>query len=157
MSDLLKKSLNREAIQSMSRKIKTNNSVLILDTCRAGAMIEARGVSEKNAIEKLAILSGRVILAASNSDEMALEGYGAFTYILLEGLQAADSDQYGNILIASLAQYIQVRLPELTSQQYHYRQMPSFVSVLIAARVHYRRGSISRWLRMLRFPKSDRY
>ena len=39
--DLLAKSMNREAIQGLLKQIHTVKSVLILDTCGAGAYLEA--------------------------------------------------------------------------------------------------------------------
>jgi WD40 repeat protein len=127
--DLLAKSLNREAIQALLKQIPTNKSVLILDTCGAGAYLESRSsvLSEKAAIEKVALMSGRAVLAASNSDEMAMDGYqnhGVYTYALLEGLQAAQVTADGHILITRLAEYVQGRVPVLTQEKWHYRQSP---------------------------------
>ena len=72
-------------------------------------------------------MSGRAVLAASNSEQMAMEGYqghGVFTYALLEGLSAADSDAQGQILITRLAEYMQSRVPSITDEKWHYRQLP---------------------------------
>lgn len=126
--DLLSKSLNREAIQALLKAIPTNKSVLILDTCNSGAFVEGRDpASEKAAIEKVATMSGRAVLAASNSDEMAMDGYqghGVFTFALLEGLEDADSDAQGEILITRLAEYVQRKVPDITLEKWHYRQTP---------------------------------
>jgi hypothetical protein len=127
--DLLAKSLNREKIQALLKQILTNKSVLILDTCGAGAFLESRATasSEKAAIERVALMSGRAVLAASNSDEMAMDGYqnhGVFTYALLEGLQKADGTAQGEILISRLAEYVQGRVPLLTLERWKYRQAP---------------------------------
>lgn len=125
---LLSKSLNRETIQALLKTIPTNKSVLILDTCNAGAFVEGRdAASEKAAIEKVATMSGRAVLAASNSDAMAMDGYhghGVFTFALLQGLGAADSDAQGQILITRLAEYVQRTVPEITQETWHYRQTP---------------------------------
>jgi hypothetical protein len=125
---MLNKSLNREAIQALLKEIPTNKSVLILDTCNAGAMVEGRSAAnEKAAIEKVATMSGHAVLAASNSDEMAIDGYqghGVFTYALLEGIGKADSDAQGQIMITRLAEYVQTRVPEITLEKWHYKQMP---------------------------------
>jgi WD40 repeat protein len=127
-TELLGKSLNREAVQALLKTIPTNKSVLILDTCNSGAFVEGRdAASEKAAIEKVATMSGRAVLAASNSDEMAMDGYrghGVFTFALLEGLEAADSDAQGQILITRLAEYVQRRVPDMTEDKWHYRQRP---------------------------------
>jgi len=127
-TDLLSKSMNREAIQALLKKIPTNKSVLILDTCNAGAYFESRdAASEKAAIEKVALMSGRAVLAASNSKEMAMDGYknhGVFTYALLEGLRSADGDAQGEILITRLAEYVQRYVPEMTQEKWGIRQRP---------------------------------
>jgi len=128
-TDLLAKSMNREAIQGLLKKIHTNKSVVILDTCGAGAYLEGRATSvgEKAAMEKLATMSGRAVIAASNSDEMAMDGYqnhGVFTYALLQGLRAADGDAQGQILITRLAEYVQSQVPSITLEKWHYRQSP---------------------------------
>lgn len=126
--ELLKESLNREAIQALLKQIPTNKSVLILDTCGAGAFLEGRATTgEKAAQEKIALMSGRAVLAASNSQEMAMDGYqnhGVFTYALLQGLQQADSDAQGEILISRLAEFVQSHVPAITEERWHYRQLP---------------------------------
>ena len=127
-ADLLSKSLNREAIQKLLKQIPTNKSVLILDTCNAGAFMEGRdAASEKAAIEKVATMSGRAVLAASNSKEMAMDGYkghGVFTFALLQGLENATPDPEGDILITRLAEYVQSHVPDMTEEKWHYRQRP---------------------------------
>jgi WD40 repeat protein len=131
----LQKSLNREAIQTLLKQITTNKTVLILDTCDAGSFLptgfnpqrESRGEPEKAAIERLGLMSGRAVLAASNSKEMALEGvqnHGVFTYVLLQGLKDASSNDDGDILISRLAEFVQARVPKLTEERWHYRQTP---------------------------------
>jgi hypothetical protein len=67
------------------------------------------------------------VLAASNSNEMAMDGYqnhGVFTYALLEGLQQADGTAQGEILITRLAEYVQTKVPLLTLEKWKYRQAP---------------------------------
>ena len=105
-AEFLGNSLNREMIQNLLKQIPTNKSVLLLDTCSAGAFVEGRDAAldardaagEKAAIGKVAVMSGRAVLAASNTERMAMEGYrghGVFTFFLLQGLRAADSDAQG--------------------------------------------------------------
>ncbi|HYW44788.1 MAG TPA: caspase family protein [Bryobacteraceae bacterium] len=126
--DLLAKSLNREAIQAMLKQIPTNKSALILDTCGAGGYLESRATaSEKAAIEKVALMSGRAVLAASYSGQMAMDGYqnhGVFTYALLDGLRQAEVNSQGEILITRLAEFVQSQVPRLTEQKWGVRQLP---------------------------------
>jgi len=126
--ELLNKSLNRNAIQALLRQVPANQGVLILDTCGLGVLPEARATaSEKAALEKIALMSGRTILAASNSEGMAMDGYqnhGVFTFALLEGLQQAESNARGEILITRLAEFVQNQVPAITEEKWHYRQLP---------------------------------
>lgn len=125
--EVLKKSLSREAIQGFLKQIHTTNSVLILDTCGAGAYLEDRGADEKGAIDKLALMSGNTVLAASDTKEMALEGYenhGVFTFALLEGLQKADVNEKGDVLTDSLGMYLRNTVPRITNDRWHLKQSP---------------------------------
>ena len=123
---LLKQSLNREGIQGLLRQIHTNNSVLILDTCGAGAYLEHQRTDEAGAIDKLALMSGNTVLAASDTKEMALEGYenhGVFTYALLEGLEKAQSNANGDIRTDSLGLYLSGEVPRIANK-WHLSQSP---------------------------------
>jgi hypothetical protein len=126
--NLLAKSLNRAAIQELLRQVHTNKSVLILDTCGAGAFLGSEDLdSDNKAIQKVAMMSGHVVLAASNYKTIALEGYqnhGVFTYFLVEGISSADSDAKGEILVTRLGEYTQKWVPQITEQKWHYRQVP---------------------------------
>jgi uncharacterized caspase-like protein len=52
------------------------------------------------------------------------QNHGVFTYALLEGLQQADSNAQGEILITRLAEFVQSRVPGITEEKWHYRQLP---------------------------------
>ena len=57
--DLLKKSLNREAIQTLLKTIPTNKSVLLLDTCDSGAYLGGRlAPSNKAELKKSPLCRG---------------------------------------------------------------------------------------------------
>jgi WD40 repeat protein len=126
--ELLSKSLNREAIQALLKQIPTRKGLLILDTCSPGAHLDARAIAgEKAALERFALMSGRAVLAASNSAQMAMDGYenhGVFTYALLAGLQQAEGNAQNEILITRLAEFVQSRVPAITEEKWHYRQLP---------------------------------
>lgn len=131
-ADILSKGLNRKAIQELLKKIPTTHSVLILDTCHAGAIAEGwDDASEKGAIRRVGDISGHFVLAASNTDQIAIDGYknhGVFTYALIEGLNKASSDPQGQILISGLAEYVQLHVPEMTNEKWHVEQNPLWVS-----------------------------
>ena len=64
---------------------------------------------EKDAIDRLSRLTGRAMIAATANEKMAIEGaggHGAFTFVLLEGLQGKAD-----------------RLPEIT-RKWGYEQFP---------------------------------
>src|SRR5262249_291058 len=98
------------------------------DTCGAGAFLGSGNAARENAaIEKVAMMASRVVLASANSEAIALEGYqnhGVFTYTLIEGMKAADRDPHGEILITRPGEYTKKRVPEITEQRWHYRQDP---------------------------------
>jgi Caspase domain/WD domain, G-beta repeat len=125
---LKQQSLGEEEIQRLLKMIPAKKTLLVLDTCDAGAAISGRDptVSGKGSIDRLSKITGRAILAASSSDQMALEGYqnhGVFTYAFLEGLTKAADDQ-GFIQVSRLADYLEDRVPEITKQRWGYEQFP---------------------------------
>ena len=126
--DLLSNGLSREAIQNLLKQVstKTNRIVLILDTCGSGAVLGGGNVeNEQAAMQRLGGISGYTVFAASN--KVAMEGYqnhGVFTYVLVEGMKAADSDTQGVILITRLGEYAMVRVPQITKQKWGYEQTP---------------------------------
>ena len=102
--------------------------VLILDSCRSGAVIEAVATPEgrafddavgQKALRRLARVGGIHILAASRADEDALEldavPHGALTYLVLEGIRgAADGNRDGNISVRELLGYASSEMPLLS-------------------------------------------
>lgn len=125
---LRQQSLGEQEIQALLKTIPAKKTLLVLDTCDAGAAISGRDptVSEKGSIDRLSKITGRAVLAASSSDQMALEGYqnhGVFTFALLEGLSKA-ADEQGFIQVSRLADYIENRVPEITKQRWGYKQFP---------------------------------
>lgn len=127
--DVLNKSLKREAIQDLLKQTRANKSILILDTCAAGAYLDdpRTKTRERAAIERVAANSGHTVLAASNSKEMATEGYqnhGVFTYVLLQGLEKAQSNENGEILIDSLGTYVRNEVAGIVSKKWGLMQRP---------------------------------
>ena len=124
---LLQQSLDQEALRKLLEQIPAHKTLLLLDTCGSGAYVSGRGLGEKAAVGRLAKITGRAVMAASATDQMALEGYqhhGVFTYALLEGLSKAADDQ-GQIQVSRLADFIGSLVPEITKKQWGYEQTPT--------------------------------
>ena len=112
----------------MFKGIRANKTLLLLDTCHAGlAAVAGRADdADKGSIERLSRLTGRAILAASSSDQMALEGYqghGVFTYAVLDALSTA-ADRNGLIQVTTLADRVEELVPAITKERWTYEQFP---------------------------------
>jgi uncharacterized caspase-like protein len=84
-------------------------------------------VDEKAAIDRLGRITGRAVLAASASTQMALEGHqghGVFTYALLEGLKAADRNNNGLIEVSELGDFVEETVTKITKERWGYEQFP---------------------------------
>jgi hypothetical protein len=126
---LRQRSLTHEHFRELLAKIPATKTVVLLDTCSAGAFgrQDGRNIGEKDAIDRLSRLTGRAMIAATADDKMAIEGeggHGAFTFALLEGLRGkADRDGNGTVEVHELAYHVQERLPEIT-RKWGYEQFP---------------------------------
>ena len=104
-------------------------SLLLLDTCRAGNVVElaARGADDKSAISRLIRLSQRAVIAATSAGNVALEGHeghGVFTWAVLDALKNADYDQNGLVDVSDIATHVKKLVPRITEEKFHYRQVP---------------------------------
>jgi uncharacterized caspase-like protein len=83
---------------------------------------------------------GRVILAASSGQEVALEsaerGHGIFTYFLLRGLEgAADADADGRIDTGEIYKFISEKVTAATKRRQNpVKKEPSLTGTLILAK-----------------------
>jgi WD40 repeat protein len=132
-------SLDEDALVALLSGIKAQKSLVILDTCYAGAFAQpqqlallSRGLEEKAALDRLMRATGRAVLAASTEQTLALEGYqghGLFSYALLEGLkgradEVVDGNRNGSVTIAELKGFLDIRVPELSLEAFERRQIP---------------------------------
>jgi uncharacterized caspase-like protein len=74
--------------------------------------------------ERLSQGKGRVILTASDANEVSVEKdelkHGIFTYYLLEGLRGkADSDNDGIITVDEVYRYVSTKVSQATGQNQH--------------------------------------
>lgn len=116
-------------------RLRSTTGVLFLDLCGAGALRQgpARGGSdEKDALERLARLSGRAVVASVADDRVSCQGmneHGPLTQVLLEGFasKARRNDRQA-LDVRELSAYVQERLPEISRQKWGYELLP-FISV----------------------------
>lgn len=118
--------LDNARIVELLTSVKTQKSLLILDTCYAGALM-----NEKDGISPLAHNVGGSVLAASGPKQWAMEGYnghGVFSYFLIEGLRGHADRANGNrddkITLGELNQYLMEQVPLATADRWGRRQQP---------------------------------
>jgi uncharacterized caspase-like protein len=117
---LRRTALAMEEIQGILARIPAERVVLLLDTSYSGAAggrtfappnARRRSLSDQF-LERLTKSRGRLVIAASGANEVALEpadlGHGLFTYYLLEGLSGkADRNGDGIVTVAELYPYLE--------------------------------------------------
>jgi uncharacterized caspase-like protein len=118
--------------------VRAQKSLVVLDTCNAGAALKlaalTRGPADmKDAISRLMRATGRAVLAATTEKDVAFEGYeghGVFTYALLQGLRRdadrpeRDGRRDGLITIDELSHYVLQEVPRITLQKFHKEIFP---------------------------------
>lgn len=129
--DLYASSMPMSEIGRIFQRISSERLVLISDTCYSGAsggrtiLSPGRRANVSGAfLERLAQGKGRVILTASDANEVSVEkdelAHGVFTYYLLEGLRGkADMDKNGVITVDEVYRYVSMMVPLATKQNQH--------------------------------------
>jgi uncharacterized caspase-like protein len=131
-SDSLRQGLGGEELRTLLSRIKSNKTVVVLDTCSSGKFrLAGRSLGEKGAIDRLARLSGRVVFAAAGDERMALESpdkkRGIYTGALLRALAGqADRDRDGLVGVREAADYVEREVVRLSKQFFGYEQTPMF-------------------------------
>ncbi len=130
---VVKQGVSRDDLQHFLAMIPASKSVVLLDTCNAGAFAGSnltRGLKEKTAVSKLIRATGRATIMASTGSQVAYEGYqghGVFTWALIEALKGK-ADQKGNkdgvISVNELAEYVMEEVPRVTMEKWNYEQFP---------------------------------
>ncbi|MEB3168201.1 MAG: caspase family protein, partial [Synechococcaceae cyanobacterium] len=124
--------LGEQELRQLLAGINTNKTVVVLDTCSSGAFsFGGRSLGEKGAIDRLARLSGRVVLAAAGDQRMALESAdgqrGIFTGSLLRALAGqADSDRNGEVGVLETAAFVEGEVKRITRERFGYEQTPMY-------------------------------
>jgi hypothetical protein len=129
--DLYSSAIPMSEVARIFQRISSERLVFISDTCYSGASggrtILAGGTRANVSgafLERLSQGKGRVIITASDTNELSVEKdelrHGVFTYYLLEGLWGkADLDGDGVITVDEVYRYVSARVPKATGQNQH--------------------------------------
>ncbi|MDB5478983.1 MAG: repeat, subgroup [Caulobacteraceae bacterium] len=125
--------ISRQQLTDLLANIRTRRKIAILDTCEAGALREAftatRGMSARTAVTILSRSIGLTELAATTTNQEALEGYkghGLFTWVLTEGLSGKAADSATGIVRSDLiASYVDAEVPPLARSMQNRNQQPT--------------------------------
>jgi hypothetical protein len=129
--DLYASALPMSEIARIFQRLNSERLVFISDTCYSGAsggrtipVVGTRMNVSGAFLERLSQGKGRVILTASDANEVSVEKdelkHGVFTYYLLEGLRGkADFDKDGAITVDEVYRYVSIKVPQATGQDQH--------------------------------------
>jgi len=133
---LAQKGFSAAALQQLSKDIKAQKQLFILDACQSAGALEtvaaARGAAEEKAIAQLARSTGTQWLTASGSEQFASEfaqlGHGAFTWCLLQAFKGEADQGDKKLTVKELDAYLQTKVPEVTQQYKGTPQYPASYS-----------------------------
>jgi WD40 repeat protein len=124
---LTQQSLSHEWLEAQLKRIVAGKQLILLDTCSAGAFT-GRGLEEQAALLRLSKATGRAVLGAASSSQMALEGHeghGVFTWALLRALNGAnDANGDRQVDVDEIASFVAKVVPEVTERRWNYAQTP---------------------------------
>lgn len=133
---LAQKGFSAAALQQLSKEIKAQKQLFILDACQSAGALQilasTRGAAEEKAIAQLARSTGTQWLTASGSEQFASEfqelGHGSFTYCLLEAFKGTKGQAAKRLTVKELDAYLQTKVPEITQQYKGTPQYPASYS-----------------------------
>jgi uncharacterized caspase-like protein len=129
--DLYASAMPMSEVARIFNRISSDRLVFISDTCYSGAsggrtipVLGARGHISGAFLERLSQGKGRVILTASDANEVSVEKdelkHGVFTYYLLEALRGqGDMDKDGVVTFDEVYRYVSMKVPQATGQDQH--------------------------------------
>jgi uncharacterized caspase-like protein/WD40 repeat protein len=124
LASIAKQGIAQDEWQSWFAGIPARKSVLLFDTCESGSLTadaaDGNVLEQQAASGRLAQATGRTILTASSSEQLALEGvggHGLFTYQLLDALGRADSDGNGMLELTELAAFVYSQVSLATNNE----------------------------------------
>ncbi len=127
--DVKIKGISSDDLSGYMKNIKAQKILLLIDACKAGAVLIAfRGFEDRKALSQLSRSTGVHIVAASTKDQFAAEvkdlGHGVFTYTLLEGLGGKAAGRGEAVTVRKLMGYVEEKLPEITKKYKQEAQYP---------------------------------
>ncbi|WP_269539446.1 caspase family protein [Cerasicoccus fimbriatus] len=122
--------ISSRQLRALAETVRAQKQVFILDACNSGGALEAfseRGASQEKAIAQLARATGTHWITASSSSQFATEfaelGHGAFTYVLLQGLNGKADAGDQRVTINELKAYLESELPRISKE---YKGSPQY-------------------------------
>jgi WD40 repeat protein len=127
--DVKAKGISSDELSGYIKNIKAQKILLLIDACKAGAVLIAfRGFEDRKALSQLSRSTGVHIVAASTKDQFAAEvkdlGHGVFTYTLLQGLGGKAAGNGDSVTVRKLMGYVEENLPEITKKYKQEAQYP---------------------------------
>ena len=133
---LKEQALSQTDLTLLLANIPAPKKLVVMDTCHGQPVgdtlaeaLRTRGMTANTAAKIAARDIGLTVLAASTSDEEALEGYnkhGLFTYVVSDGLAgSADLAKRGIITNDALTLFVRDALPSLAANLYRHEQHPT--------------------------------
>ncbi len=124
--------ISQTELQDLIRRVPARKLVVLLDTCKSGAVslgFATRGLAEKKALSVLGQASGIYLVAASTSRQLALEdkdlGHGLFTWSLLRGLEGkADIDGDKAVTVRELVTFLEAEVARVSKSTFGQEQFP---------------------------------
>jgi WD40 repeat protein len=123
---LQERAIGQDRLQDwVANRIKAKRAILLLDTCESGALVSGFARSRTDvpaseaAIGRLHEATGRPVLTAAAEGKPAFEGYegyGIFTWALLDALKNGDRNGNGSIELSELVAHVQDGVPQISAR-----------------------------------------
>ena len=130
-NELESKGIAAKLLQQYAIDIPAQKQLFILDACQSAGAFEAMLSADGNQQKSIAVVArstGTHWIAASGAQQFANEfsslGHGAFTYVLLEALKGAATNNK-MITVNNLKNYLQQTVPELMKKYHGAAQYPA--------------------------------
>jgi WD40 repeat protein len=116
-------------LTSLLANIAVAKKLIVIDTCQAEGLVDNLGMNPQTAITILGRGIGATVLAATTTNQDAIEGYnqhGLFTYVVTDGLAGKAANAANGIVSNfSLADYVGAQVPPLALNLYRQDQSPT--------------------------------